>query len=160
MTRCPDIRQVSFNSTHPLDQRRSCGIEDLSSTAKCQSETYSWREAHFDRTVATMDIYASTSNYITKMVSTGDAQSSGGAAKMKILLMDRDTVGAQQFKDIAEARSNDPNRCPSCPPQPLSPLCSTTPCTSQTDSTIKSVKRCDISSVWHSYDLLQTAYSF
>jgi hypothetical protein len=39
-----------------------------------------------------MDIYASISNYITKMVTAGDAQTSGGAAKMKMLLMDRDTV--------------------------------------------------------------------
>ncbi|KAK5166202.1 vacuolar protein sorting-associated protein 45 [Saxophila tyrrhenica] len=39
-----------------------------------------------------MDIYASVSNYITKMVSSGDSGSSGSNQKMKILLLDRDTV--------------------------------------------------------------------
>ncbi|TKA74494.1 hypothetical protein B0A55_06454 [Friedmanniomyces simplex] len=40
-----------------------------------------------------MDIFQSVSGYITKMVSTGDSTtSSGSAAKMKILLLDRDTV--------------------------------------------------------------------
>jgi vacuolar protein sorting-associated protein 45 len=41
-----------------------------------------------------MDIFQSVSGYITKMVSTGDSTttSSAGAAKMKILLLDRDTV--------------------------------------------------------------------
>lgn len=38
-----------------------------------------------------MDIYQTVSSYITKMVSVGD-EGSGGAAKMKILLLDRDTV--------------------------------------------------------------------
>ncbi|KAK3074415.1 vacuolar protein sorting-associated protein 45 [Teratosphaeriaceae sp. CCFEE 6253] len=40
-----------------------------------------------------MDVFHSVALYITKIVSTGDlAATSGGAAKMKILLMDRDTV--------------------------------------------------------------------
>lgn len=39
-----------------------------------------------------MDIFQSVSGYITKMVSTGDSTTSSGAAKMKILLLDRDTV--------------------------------------------------------------------
>lgn len=40
-----------------------------------------------------MDIAQTVSGYITKMVSVGDgAQASGGAAKMKILLLDTETV--------------------------------------------------------------------
>lgn len=40
-----------------------------------------------------MDIAQTVSGYITKMVSIGDgAQASGGAAKMKILLLDTETV--------------------------------------------------------------------
>jgi len=39
-----------------------------------------------------MDIVQSVSGYITKMVSAGDTGTTGGAAKMKILLLDRDTV--------------------------------------------------------------------
>jgi len=39
-----------------------------------------------------MDIFQSVSGYINKMVSTGDSTTTSGAAKMKILLLDRDTV--------------------------------------------------------------------
>ena len=39
-----------------------------------------------------MDISQTVSGYITKMVSAGDNTTSGGAAKMKVLLLDRDTV--------------------------------------------------------------------
>ena len=40
-----------------------------------------------------MDVVQAVSGYITKMVSAGDSASSGSAAKMKILLLDSDTVG-------------------------------------------------------------------
>ncbi|KAK3676337.1 vacuolar protein sorting-associated protein 45 [Recurvomyces mirabilis] len=39
-----------------------------------------------------MDIFQCVSGYITKMVSNGDSTATAGAAKMKILLLDRDTV--------------------------------------------------------------------
>jgi vacuolar protein sorting-associated protein 45 len=39
-----------------------------------------------------MDISQAVSGYITKMVSTGDAVQSQAAAKMKILLLDNETV--------------------------------------------------------------------
>ncbi|KAK4540916.1 hypothetical protein LTR36_008424 [Oleoguttula mirabilis] len=39
-----------------------------------------------------MDIFQTVSGYVTKMVSAGDSTASGGAAKMKVLLLDRDTV--------------------------------------------------------------------
>ena len=39
-----------------------------------------------------MDIFQCVSGYITKMVSTGDSTTTASAAKMKILLLDRDTV--------------------------------------------------------------------
>jgi hypothetical protein len=41
---------------------------------------------------AIMDISQAVSGYITKMVSTGDAVQSQAAAKMKILLLDNETV--------------------------------------------------------------------
>jgi hypothetical protein len=41
-----------------------------------------------------MDIVQAVSGYITKMVSAGDSAAAGtSAAKMKILLLDNDTVG-------------------------------------------------------------------
>jgi len=40
-----------------------------------------------------MDIVQAVSGYITKMVSAGDSASGTQAAKMKILLLDSETVG-------------------------------------------------------------------
>jgi hypothetical protein len=40
-----------------------------------------------------MDIAQAVSGYITKMVSVGDSTSGTQGAKMKVLLLDRDTVG-------------------------------------------------------------------
>jgi hypothetical protein len=40
-----------------------------------------------------MDVVAAVSGYISKMVSVGDPSSGGPAAKMKILLLDSETVG-------------------------------------------------------------------
>lgn len=40
-----------------------------------------------------MDIVQSVSGYITKMVSAGDSSTGSQAAKMKILLLDSETVG-------------------------------------------------------------------
>jgi hypothetical protein len=39
-----------------------------------------------------MDVFQTVSGYITKMISAGDSGVNGGTAKMKILLLDRDTV--------------------------------------------------------------------
>src|SRR3569833_1833328 len=39
-----------------------------------------------------MDIVQAVSGYVSKMVSTGDNPTGGTSAKMKILLLDRDTV--------------------------------------------------------------------
>lgn len=39
-----------------------------------------------------MDVFQTVSGYITKMVSAGDGQAGSGAAKMKILLLDNETV--------------------------------------------------------------------
>lgn len=40
-----------------------------------------------------MDVVQAVSGYVTKMVSAGDSASGGAAAKMKILLLDSETVG-------------------------------------------------------------------
>lgn len=40
-----------------------------------------------------MDIVQAVSGYITKMVSAGDSTTGTAGAKMKILLLDNDTVG-------------------------------------------------------------------
>jgi tRNA uridine 5-carboxymethylaminomethyl modification enzyme len=40
-----------------------------------------------------MDVVQAISGYVTKMVSAGDSASGGAAAKMKILLLDSETVG-------------------------------------------------------------------
>lgn len=40
-----------------------------------------------------MDAFQAVSGYVTKMVSTGDGATASNAAKMKILLLDNDTVG-------------------------------------------------------------------
>lgn len=39
-----------------------------------------------------MDVFQTVSGYITKMVSAGDGQAGSNAAKMKILLLDSETV--------------------------------------------------------------------
>ena len=39
-----------------------------------------------------MDIFQSVRGYVSKMISVGEGATGGGAAKMKILLLDRDTV--------------------------------------------------------------------
>lgn len=40
-----------------------------------------------------MDVVAAVSGYISKMVSAGDSSTSGSSSKMKILLLDSETVG-------------------------------------------------------------------
>lgn len=52
-----------------------------------------------------MDIVQSVSGYITKMVSAGDAGATGAAAKMKILLLDRDTV-CDRSSPLSNARAH------------------------------------------------------
>lgn len=54
-----------------------------------------------------MDIFQSVQGYISKMVSQGDSTAAaGGAAKMKILLLDKDTVCLpQQHMFILISRS-------------------------------------------------------
>ncbi|MCH3695013.1 hypothetical protein LZB65_08105, partial [Campylobacter lari] len=48
----------------------------------------------------TMDIIQAVSGYITKMVSVGDNGATGtSAAKMKILLLDNETVGLSTLPD-------------------------------------------------------------
>lgn len=57
-----------------------------------------------------MDIVQAVSGYITKMVSVGDSAATGtSAAKMKILLLDNETVGLSppsQLCAIARLRSS------------------------------------------------------
>lgn len=49
-----------------------------------------------------MDVVATASNYFTKMVSTGDYAAVGtSAAKMKILLLDSETVGNSSFPPLS-----------------------------------------------------------
>jgi len=44
-----------------------------------------------------MDVFQTVSGYITKMVSAGDGQAGSNAAKMKILLLDAETVSVQDM---------------------------------------------------------------
>ncbi len=49
---------------------------------------------HTHFTTYTMDIVQAVSGYVTKMVSVGDSAAAGtSAAKMKVLLLDNETVG-------------------------------------------------------------------
>jgi len=54
-----------------------------------------------------MDIAQTVSGYITKMVSTGEGAQAAGAAKMKILLLDTETVGMklQAWHKVYEAHA-------------------------------------------------------
>lgn len=45
-----------------------------------------------------MDVFQAVSGYVTKMVSTGDGQAGSNAAKMKILLLDNETVTINALK--------------------------------------------------------------
>lgn len=47
-----------------------------------------------------MDIFQTVSGYITKMVSAGDAAQSQAAAKMKVLLLDNETVCSLMFESL------------------------------------------------------------
>lgn len=49
-----------------------------------------------------MDIVQAVSGYITKMMSAGDSSAAGtsGAAKMKILLLDNETVGLSALSGL------------------------------------------------------------
>lgn len=44
-----------------------------------------------------MDIASAVSGYITKMVSVGDSPTGSSSAKMKVLLLDSETVGTSRF---------------------------------------------------------------
>lgn len=58
-----------------------------------------------------MDIVQAVSGYITKMVSVGDSAATGtSAAKMKILLLDNETVGLSALSRGVNARA-DSTRC-------------------------------------------------
>jgi vacuolar protein sorting-associated protein 45 len=49
-----------------------------------------------------MDISQAAAGYITKMVSVGDSSSGTQGARMKILLLDRDTVGIPLAQYLAD----------------------------------------------------------
>lgn len=56
-----------------------------------------------------MDIVQAVSGYITKMVSVGDSAASGtSAAKMKILLLDNETVGLSAPPNYLQSAANSP----------------------------------------------------
>jgi hypothetical protein len=60
-----------------------------------------------DKRHATMDIIQAVSGYITKMVSVGDNAATGtSAAKMKILLLDNETVGLSPLPEKHVLDSN------------------------------------------------------
>jgi len=64
------------------------------SLAKPAFDYVDFRDPSIDfLSVAAMDIVQAVSGYITKMVSAGDSASGTQAAKMKILLLDSETVG-------------------------------------------------------------------
>ena len=73
-----------------------------------------------------MDVVAAVSGYISKMVSAGDPSTSGSSSKMKILLLDSETVGTYSLYKHKWARANPvqigPHRVhrnhPIRPPQP------------------------------------------
>lgn len=50
----------------------------------------------------TMDVVQAVSGYVTKMVSAGDSASGGAAVKMKILLLDSETVGLSLSDQVYE----------------------------------------------------------
>jgi vacuolar protein sorting-associated protein 45 len=52
-----------------------------------------------------MDLVQAVSGYITKMVSVGDSAAGTSNAKMKILLLDNDTVGLSPPSDLVETCS-------------------------------------------------------
>lgn len=50
-----------------------------------------------------MDVVQAVSGYISKMVTVGDAVAGTTSAKMKILLLDSETVRALHFRAVADA---------------------------------------------------------
>lgn len=55
-----------------------------------------------------MDVVAAVSGYVSKMVSAGDSSSGSSSSKMKILLLDSETVGLHfsRYWDMASERAN------------------------------------------------------
>lgn len=53
-----------------------------------------------------MDIFQSVQGYITKIVSQGEGAANAGAAKMKILLLDRDTVGPTPWTTCSQTTAH------------------------------------------------------
>lgn len=70
-----------------------------------------------------MDIVQAVSGYITKMVSAGDSSTGSQAAKMKILLLDSETVGPSPRPPADPLPMLIHHRFPSSPPPLLSPPC-------------------------------------
>lgn len=59
-----------------------------------------------EQALALMDVIQAVSGYITKMVSAGDSAATGtSAAKMKILLLDNETVGLDSVDSDDAVRS-------------------------------------------------------
>lgn len=74
--------------------------------------------------LTTMDIVQSVSGYISKMVSAGDSSTGSQPAKMKILLLDSETVGPSPRPPAPARLLLMLQRSPSSQPPPLSRLCS------------------------------------
>ena len=72
-----------------------------------------------------MDVAQTVSGYVTRMVSAGDGNTAANAVKMKILLLDDDTVrGQKRYRQYNKASDNP--RYPFYPPQLHNPPFSTT----------------------------------
>ena len=83
-----DVICASLDTLQPLVQN------SRGASAACEHEVRIREEDNISQSPESqdMDVFQSVSGYVTKMVSAGDGATTGGAAKMKGLLLDQDTV--------------------------------------------------------------------
>jgi len=81
-----------LKSNRDIHKRPPSNVESTRTIAGLPSPSPLYRPACQASSAVTMDIAQAASNYITKMVSSGDTLTSAASAKMKVMLLDKDTV--------------------------------------------------------------------
>ena len=89
-----DFLLSNWSSSHTLRATSSGSTEYGAAYERVLTTDFFLHRSAVSYLALTMDIVQAVSGYITKMVSAGDSAATGtSAAKMKILLLDNDTVG-------------------------------------------------------------------
>src|SRR2546423_9713690 len=110
-----------------------------------------------DALFVTMDVAVAVFGYVSRIAALGDG-AAGSSAKMKILLLDSETVGFET--EVIGVCADNCLRCQSCRLQSHNPPSSNMKFSSSIGWPIQVERRCDIYDACASLDLLQTLYNF